>query len=487
MLLEEIKNGENKEIEYKRELPKHSEKYMKSVVAFANSYGGKLIIGVDDKTREIVGVDEEKAFMLMDSIANAISDSCVPAIIPDITLQTIEDKKVIVVEVLASPQRPYYIKSLGKEDGVYIRVAGTTRPADETRLKELMFEGANKSFDQAICLGFEITDKDVTDLCDNLYNIAVNNCYTEEAKREIKKPTKNNLISWGIIVEKDGKVYPTNSFALLTGNEIIPTKIQCGVFKGKNRAIFVDRREFTGSIQNQIEEAYRYVLSKINLGAEIEGLYRQDMYEMPIGSIREIIANAVTHRSYLEPGNVQVALYDNRLEVTSPGMLLNGVTIEKIKEGYSKVRNRAIANAFSYMKIIEEWGSGIPRMFDEFSRYGLEEPELVDMDGDFRVNFYRKKYSDKDGTDFGTNNGTNNGTDTKLAKALKESGSSKKAVRILGIINLMKKDERINVSEMVTALSSSERTIKRDIEFLKETGIVKREGNRKSGKWIVEE
>lgn len=487
MLLEEIKNGENKEIEYKRELPKHSDKYMKSVVAFANSYGGKIIIGVEDKTRKIVGVDEEKAFEMMDSIANAISDSCEPAIIPDITLQTVENKKLIVVEITASTQRPYYIKSLGREDGVYVRVAGTTRPADETRLKELMFEGANKSYDQSLCRGFDITDMDITDLCENLYKTAVDNCYSEEAKREIKKPTKNNLASWGIIIEKDGKSYPTNSFALLTGNEIIPTKVQCGVFKGDNRAIFVDRREFTGPIQNQIEEAYRYVLSKINLGAEIEGLYRQDMYEMPMGSIREIIANAVTHRSYLESGNVQVALFDNRLEVTSPGMLLNGVTIDKIKDGYSKVRNRAIANAFSYMKIIEEWGSGIPRMFDEFSKYGLEEPELVDMDGDFRVNFYRKRSSSKNGTDFGTDFGTDNGTDSKLAKALKKSGSSKKAVRILGIINLMKKDETINVAEIVTALNSSERTIKRDIEFLKEAGIVKREGNTKSGKWIVEE
>ena len=108
----------------------------------------------------------------------------------------------------------------------------------------------------------------------------------------------------------------------------------------------------------------------------------------------KIIVNAVTHRSYLEPGNVQVALYDARLEVTSPGMLLNGVTIEKIREEYSKVRNRAIANAFSYMKIIEEWGSGILRMYDEFSKYGLREPELADMDGDFGVNSYRKIYTD---------------------------------------------------------------------------------------------
>ena len=229
MLLEEIKNGENKEIEYKRELPKHSDKYMKSVIAFANSYGGKIIFGVEDKTREIVGVEEEKAFQIMDSIANAISDSCEPAIIPDITLQTVENKKLIVVEIAASTQRPYYIKAHGRENGVYIRVSGTTRHADETRLKELMFEGANKSYDQAICLGFEITDKDIVDLCDSLYETAVNNCYSEETKQEIKKPTRNNLLSWGIIAEKDGKTYPTNSFALLTGNEIIPTKIQCGV------------------------------------------------------------------------------------------------------------------------------------------------------------------------------------------------------------------------------------------------------------------
>ena len=463
MLLEEIKNGENKEIEYKRELPKHSDKYMKSVIAFANSYGGKIIFGVEDKTREIVGVAEEKAFQIMDSIANAISDSCEPAIIPDIILQTVENKKLIVVEIAASTQRPYYIKALGRENGVYIRVSGTTRHADETRLKELMFEGANKSYDQAICLGFEITDKDIVDLCDSLYETAVNNCYSEETKQEIKKPTRNNLLSWGIIAEKDGKTYPTNSFALLTGNEIIPTKIQCGVFKGDNRAIFVDRREFTGPIQNQIEEAYKYVLSKINLGAEIDGLYRQDMYELPIGSIREIIANAVTHRSYLEPGNVQVALYDNRLEVTSPGMLLNGVTIEKIKEGYSKVRNRAIANAFSYMRIIEEWGSGIPRMFDEFSKYGLAEPELVDMDGDFRVNFYR----------------------CSVTPRVTEKVTEKFTEREMSVIRLIKNNPRITTTAMSMELGKSRKTISAIIKSLKDRNVIEREGSDRNGIWII--
>ncbi len=127
------------------------------------------------------------------------------------------------------------------------------------------------------------------------------------------------------------------------------------------------------------------------MGMQIKGIYRQDIYELPVDSVRELIANAVAHRSYLEPGNIQVAIFDDRLEVTSPGMLLNAVSIEKMREGYSKLRNPAIASAFVYMKIIEKWGTGIPRILRECIEYGLPEPQLIDFDGDFRVNMYRKQ------------------------------------------------------------------------------------------------
>lgn len=115
---------------------------------------------------------------------------------------------------------------------------------------------------------------------------------------------------------------------------------------------------------------------QISRGMRIQGVYGQDVYELPVDSVREIIANSVAHRSYLEPGNIQVALFDDRLEVTSPGMLLP--------------RNRAIASAFAYMKIIEKWGSGIPRMIRECREYNLPEPQFIDFDGDFRVNMYRQ-------------------------------------------------------------------------------------------------
>ena len=99
MIFEELLKGESKNLEYKSELPVKSEKYMKSVVAFANTSGGKLIIGIDDETRKVVGVDKDSVFQNMDRIANAISDSCEPQIIPDITFQNIDGKCVVIVEI----------------------------------------------------------------------------------------------------------------------------------------------------------------------------------------------------------------------------------------------------------------------------------------------------------------------------------------------------------------------------------------------------
>ena len=202
---------------------------------------------------------------------------------------------------------------------------------------------------------------------------------------------------------------------------------------------------------------------------------------MPISSIREIIANAITHRSYVQSNNVQVALYDDRLEVTSPGMLLNGVTVEKIKAGYSKVRNRAIANAFSYMRIIEEWGSGIPRMFDEFSKYGLKEPELIDMDGDFRVNFYR---NDKNVTN--AENVTKNVTkNVTIEYELKKHFSGKKLSRMYNIVRFIEEDSKITIETLATKTNVTVRTIKRDVEILREYKIIERQGSNTSGSWIL--
>ena len=396
MTIEEILTGESKNVEFKENLPEKSIKYMKSVVAFANGTGGKIIFGIADKTREVVGFDKEDVFKKMDAIANAISDSCEPAIMPDITLQTVDGKTVIVVEVSEGRQRPYYIKALGRDGGVYVRVAGTTRLADEYMIKELLFEGSNRYYDQALCTGVNVTDEDIDALCKAMKEQAVQNARTEEQKASIKDVGRQQLRSWGILIERDGKDYPSNAFAILTGNGGLHVATQCGVFKGTTKAVFVDRREYTGPLWEQIDEAFQFVLRNIHLGATIVGIYRQDVYEIPPDAIRELIINAMVHRSYLDHGTIQVAVYDNRLEITSPGKLPMGQTMERMKEGYSKIRNEALAHAFAYMNLIEHWGSGIPRIIDKVKAAGLREPEFIGGEVDLRINIYRGQDASND-------------------------------------------------------------------------------------------
>ena len=267
MTIEEILAGESKNVEFKETLPEKSIKYMKSVVAFANGTGGKIIFGIADKTREVIGFDKDEVFKKMDAIANAVTDSCESAIIPDITLQTVDGKTVIVAEISEGRQRPYYIKAIGREGVVYVRVAGTTRLADEYMIKKLMFEGSNRYFDQALCTGLTITDEDIDALCKAMKEQALKNAHNEEQKASIKDVGRQQLRSWGVLIERDGKDYPSNAFAILTGNGGLHVTTQCGVFKGTTKAVFVDRREYPGPLWEQIDEAFQFVLRNIHLGA----------------------------------------------------------------------------------------------------------------------------------------------------------------------------------------------------------------------------
>lgn len=477
MTIEEILAGESKNVEFKESLPERSIKYMKSVVAFANGTGGKIIFSVTDKTREVVGFDAEDVFKTMDAIANAVSDSCEPAIIPDITLQTIDGKTVIVVEISEGRQRPYYIKALGRDGGVYVRVAGTTRLADEYMIKELMFEGSNRYFDQALCTGLTISDEDIDALCRAMKEQAIKNAHSEEQKAAVKEVGRQQLRAWGVLIERDGKDYPSNAYAILTGCGALHVATQCGVFKGTTKEIFVDRREYTGPIWEQIEEAFQFVLRNIHLGATIVGIYRQDVYEIPSDAIRELIINAAVHRSYLDHGNIQVAVYDDRLEITSPGKLPMGQTLERMKEGYSQIRNEALAYAFSYMNLIEHWGSGIPRIIGKVKAAGLREPEFIGGEVDLRINIYRGQNND-----IGVNNGVN-GVKTDVNDAVYADKNLPDHIQKL--LKLIAENPTETQAQYAEKLGVSKRTISRIIVKLKEQGILEQQGSRRKAKWII--
>lgn len=383
-----IDSGESKNVEYKVTLPDRSIKYTKTAVAFANGEGGRIVFGIEDQTLRVVGVSDDQVFTIMDAISNAIADSCEPLIIPDISMRDIDGKTVIVAEILPGAQRPYYIKSMGREQGTFVRVAGTTRQADAATIKELLFEGSNRSFDQTICRELTATEDDIAKLCDAMTAVAKSNA--KHGAEAVKPVTVQQLRSWNVLVERDGELRPTNAYAILAGiNGPIRSVIQCGVFKGDTKAVFVDRREFEGTPWELIEQAYQYVLRNIHMGARFAGVYRQDVYEIPPDAIRELIVNAVVHRSYIDHSSIQIAIYDNRMEITSPGRLPMGQTLERMKEGYSKIRNEALAAAFAYMGLIEHWGSGIPRIIEEVREAGLREPEFLGGDTDLRINIYR--------------------------------------------------------------------------------------------------
>ena len=191
---------------------------------------------------------------------------------------------------------------------------------------------------------------------------ALESCKTEEEKREVHDMTIEKLEDMGLL-HKTGRSYmPTHAFVLMMDNKVRHAKIQCALFKGIDRDEFIDRKEFRGPLYQQIDNAYQFVLRHINKGTEINGIVRTDAYELPVRAIREAIVNAVTHRSYLDDSCIQLSIYDDRIEVYSPGRLYGGLDVEEALKGKSKCRNAAVSEAFYYMGIIEGWGTGLNRI-----------------------------------------------------------------------------------------------------------------------------
>ncbi|MCK9170513.1 MAG: putative DNA binding domain-containing protein [Treponema sp.] len=377
-LFESIQMGESKTLEFKRQIPLDDKKYLKTVVAFANGSGGRIVFGVDDETREITGVDPDKLFIYMDSIANAVSEVCTPSIVPDIVFQTVGNKTVIVVEIHPGQNKPYFIKKEGVTDGTYIRVGATTRKAEYEKIQEYILFGRHQYYDEMPFSEIPVEMNRVDSLC------------TAIAEYTKKTVSKENLTGWGILIKQENDYIPSNAFELLTENTFTFAKIQCGRFKGTDKTVFIDKRDIEGPVYKQIDEAYKFVLEHINLGAHIEGILRIEQYELPPEAIREVIVNAVVHRNYLAHSFIQVSVYDDRVEVTSPGTLYGGITIEDMKNGSSSIRNRVLADVFGKMHLAEHWGTGMLKVFRLCSEYALKEPLIEERSESLVVTLWRK-------------------------------------------------------------------------------------------------
>ncbi len=300
------------------------------------------------------------------------------------------------------------------------------------------------------------------ELCSVIKDYISKSVKTGAEKEDIKNIDVQNLINWGILRSADGILVPTNAFILMTDNSFPFIKIQCALFKGTERVVFIDKKEFDGPLYKQVEDSYQFVLKHIHLSANIEGLIRKENYEIPTEALREAIVNAVVHRNLLDKSCIQVAVYDDRVEITSPGMLYGGLTIEQIKEGGSKIRNRCIAEIFSRMRIIENWGTGIKRMFASCREYGIQEPEISEIGDSFRVNLYRPSYTEG------------------RESAPKDLNATKGK-----IMKIFMAYPEITQEEISEKLRLSLRAIKKNTRELTEKGYVRRVGSARKGHWEI--
>ena len=464
MAISDYMNGESKSLEFKVALPSKAENYVKTVVAFANGNGGKIVVGIDDKTKKIVGVDDEKVFQIMDAVANTVSDMVEPQIVPNIMLETVNGKSLVVIEIEAGENRPYYIKAEGRDRGTYIRVGATSRPADSMQIKELEIEGKNLSWDKLRCVGCSVDDATVEKLCADINRYREKLAHGNEGKVGIKQ-----LMSWDVLLADEKSPVATNAFALLTGEKFDYAKVQCARFKGKDRSVFIDRKEYTGPLYEQVENAYRFVLNYIEMNTEIKGLVREDKYEVPVSAVREMIINAVCHRNYMNDSAIQVSVFDDRIEVTSPGTICRGLTLKDALEGYSKTRNKVIAKVFHHMGLIEEWGTGLGRILRQAESYHLKVPEFTEMDTAFRVNLYRTPASK---------------SSEKGSVKSSEKGSVKSSEKI---IDAIRQNPSVTIEELAKITQTTTRSVEKNLKKLKDQNRIARIGAANGGKWAVKD
>lgn len=369
-----ILKGESKTLEFKLNLPTNKN-IARSIIAFSNTSGGKLIIGIDDD-KNIVGIDEENIFELQDKVSSIIYDSCSPNIIPEIYTLNSDNKLLLVIEVFRGNLLPYYLKSEGKNEGTYIRVGATNRKASFENIIELERQKRNISFDEEINHDFDYEDLDLKTLYERFESVG-------------KKLDEKKLENLKLIKKEASKTYPTNALLIILG-KLPHTIVKCARFKGVTMDLFIDKKEYQSDIFTTLENTQNFILNHINLRGEIKGLYRTDTYEIPLVALREALINALIHRDYVNSGrDIKVGIYDDIVNIVSPGSFPNTITKEDIQNGRSETRNKVIANIFKELGLIEQWGSGIKRIKNICLEYELKEP-IIDEKNDFvDVEFFR--------------------------------------------------------------------------------------------------
>lgn len=372
-LVEILRRPEGKTLEFKRELSS-PDGALKTIVAFANTAGGTLVLGVEDRSRHVRGVREP--LDLEERLASLISDRIAPRLIPEIEILPWRATQVLTLQVHPSASRPHYLKREGIAGGVYVRVGSTNRKADPELIEELRRFSRGEAYDEG-----PLPDLD---------SEALDFRAASESFARVRVLSRRDLETLRLLTDHQGRKVPTVGGMLLFGRDrerhFPDAWIQAGRFAGTDKSQIVDRAEIRTVPVRAVEEAIGFVEKHTMHGAEIGRVRRKERWSLPPVAVREAVINAVAHTDYAQRGApIRLSIFDDRLEVENPGLLPFGLTVEDLPRGVSKLRNRVIGRVFHALGLIEQWGSGVQRMTTACVEAGLAAPVFEELATRFRV------------------------------------------------------------------------------------------------------
>lgn len=428
----------------------------KEIIAFANCDGGKLYIGVrDDGT--VIGLDNA------DSVSLQISNMVRDAIKPDITMflhyETIVEngKNVVVVDIQRGTDRPYYLAKKGmRPEGVYVRQGYSSVPATDTAIRRMIKETDGDRFEAMRCLNqdltFEATKKEF-----------------ELRKTDFGAQQMRTLK----LIDQDG-LY--SNLALLLSDQCVHT-IKVAVFQGTDQTIFKDRREFTGSLMQQMNEVYDFIDFRNQTRATIEKLYRVDVRDYPEVAVREALLNLLVHRDYSFSASAFISIYEDRIEFVSIGGLMPGIDLEDVMVGISVCRNQDLANVFYRLHLIEAYGTGMGKIMKSYESMQVK-PVIETTKNAFKIILpnINAKYETENATVK-----TKSGTPVTVHTEKKLSDEEEK------ILEYARKHGAITRNDVIGLLEVSASTAARVIRKMVKTNLLEQKGKARNTHYTIAE